>query len=89
MTLYYKETHVTTGDSIHAVLIPDVVHFEIPGGSPLKNTFHEGDKSMKALIYKDTKMQIITHKFKLDDGAKAFETASDPSLAIKVVLDLE
>jgi L-iditol 2-dehydrogenase len=33
--------------------------------------------------------QIITHTFKLDDGAKAFETASDPSLAIKVVLDLE
>ena len=33
--------------------------------------------------------QIITHTFTLDDGAKAFETASDPSLAIKVVLDLE
>lgn len=33
--------------------------------------------------------QIITHKFKLDEGAKAFETAADPSLAIKVVLDLE
>ena len=33
--------------------------------------------------------QIIPHTFKLDDGAKAFETASDPSLAIKVVLDLE
>ena len=32
--------------------------------------------------------QIITHTFTLDDGAKAFETASDPSLAIKVVLDL-
>lgn len=33
--------------------------------------------------------QIITHKYKLDEGAKAFETASDPSIAIKVVLDLE
>jgi L-iditol 2-dehydrogenase len=33
--------------------------------------------------------QIITHQFKLDDGAEAFETAADPSLAIKVVLDLE
>ena len=31
--------------------------------------------------------QIITHTFQLDDGAKAFETA--PSLAIKVVQDLE
>ncbi len=46
---------MTTGDSIHAVLIPDVVHLEIPGGSPLTNHFHEGDTSMKALIYKDTK----------------------------------
>lgn len=33
--------------------------------------------------------KIITHKFKLDDAAKAFETASDPGLAIKVVLNLE
>ena len=33
--------------------------------------------------------QIITHTFKLDDTVEAFETASDPSLAIKVVLDLE
>jgi L-iditol 2-dehydrogenase len=33
--------------------------------------------------------KIITHKFALDDGPKAFEIASDPSLAIKVVLDLE
>ncbi len=33
--------------------------------------------------------QIITHTFQLDDAVKAFETASDPSLAIKVVLDLE
>jgi L-iditol 2-dehydrogenase len=32
---------------------------------------------------------IITHTFKLDDVVEAFETASDPSLAIKVVLDLE
>jgi L-iditol 2-dehydrogenase len=32
--------------------------------------------------------QIITHTFPLDGGPKAFETASDPSLAIKVVLDL-
>src|SRR6266496_1849056 len=33
--------------------------------------------------------QIITHTFPLDDAVQAFETASDPSLAIKVVLDLE
>jgi len=33
--------------------------------------------------------QIITHTFPLDEGPKAFETAADPSLAIKVVLDLE
>ncbi len=33
--------------------------------------------------------QIITHTFPLDDAIQAFETASDPSLAIKVVLDLE
>lgn len=33
--------------------------------------------------------KIITHKFKLADAATAFETASDPSLAIKVILDLE
>lgn len=33
--------------------------------------------------------KIITHKFKLEDGPKAFETASNPNLAIKVVLDLE
>lgn len=33
--------------------------------------------------------QIITHKFKLADAVQAFETASNPSLAIKVVLDLE
>ena len=33
--------------------------------------------------------KIITHKFKLDEATKAFETASDPSLSIKVVLDLE
>jgi len=32
--------------------------------------------------------QIITHTFPLDDAVEAFETASDPSLAIKVVLDL-
>ena len=32
---------------------------------------------------------IITHTFTLDEGPKAFETAADPSLAIKVVLDLE
>ena len=49
---------------------------------------------MRAVIYKDTNRtshvtQIITHTFKLDDAAKAFETVSDPSLAIKVVLDLE
>ncbi|HEY6410518.1 MAG TPA: zinc-binding dehydrogenase [Ktedonobacteraceae bacterium] len=31
---------------------------------------------------------IITHTFPLDEGPKAFETAADPSLAIKVVLDL-
>jgi threonine dehydrogenase-like Zn-dependent dehydrogenase len=33
--------------------------------------------------------QIITHTFQLDDTVEALETASDPSLAIKVVLDLE
>lgn len=33
--------------------------------------------------------KIITHKFKLADAVQAFETASNPSLAIKVVLDLE
>lgn len=33
--------------------------------------------------------KIITHKFKLEDAAKAFETASNPSLALKVILDLE
>ena len=32
---------------------------------------------------------IITHTFTIDDGAQAFETASDPSLAKKVVLGLE
>jgi threonine dehydrogenase-like Zn-dependent dehydrogenase len=46
---------VTTGDSIHTALIPDVVHFAIPGGSPLKNNFHEGDTSTKALIYGEMK----------------------------------
>nr|WP_092068965.1 alcohol dehydrogenase catalytic domain-containing protein [Dendrosporobacter quercicolus]NSL47294.1 alcohol dehydrogenase catalytic domain-containing protein [Dendrosporobacter quercicolus DSM 1736]SDL84131.1 2-desacetyl-2-hydroxyethyl bacteriochlorophyllide A dehydrogenase [Dendrosporobacter quercicolus] len=33
--------------------------------------------------------KIITHRFKLTDAAKAFEIASNQSLAIKVVLDLE
>ena len=33
--------------------------------------------------------QIITHKFLLDDAKKAFEIASDPSVAVKVVFDLE
>jgi L-iditol 2-dehydrogenase len=33
--------------------------------------------------------QIITHTFQLDDAVKAFEVASDPSLSIKVVLNLE
>lgn len=32
---------------------------------------------------------IITHKFNLDEASKAFETASDPSQAIKVVINLE
>lgn len=32
--------------------------------------------------------QIITHTFPLDDAGEAFETASEPSLALKVVLDL-
>src|SRR5437764_12625586 len=35
--------------------MPDVVHVASPGGFPLRNNFHKGDKSMKALIYKDTK----------------------------------
>ena len=33
--------------------------------------------------------KIITHKLKFDDASKAFEVASDPSRALKVVLDLE
>jgi hypothetical protein len=32
--------------------------------------------------------QIITHTSKLDDAIKVFEVVSDPSLAIKVALDL-
>jgi hypothetical protein len=38
---------------------------------------------MKAFMYKDTKTVEV------DEGPKAFETAADPSLALKVVLDLE
>jgi len=33
--------------------------------------------------------KIITHKFKLNEAVKAFETASNPGLVIKVVIDLE
>jgi len=33
--------------------------------------------------------KIVTHKFKQEDAVKAFETASDPNTAIKVIIDLE
>src|SRR2546421_10967513 len=46
---------MTNGDSIHSVVIPDVVHVAIPGESPLKNYFHKGDTLIKAVIYQDTK----------------------------------
>ena len=32
---------------------------------------------------------IITHRFKLSDAQKAFEIASDPAVAIKVIFDME
>jgi len=42
------------------------------------------------LASKNSKVtKIITHKFKLDEASKAFETAANPSLAIKVVINLE
>lgn len=42
------------------------------------------------LTKKKTKIpEIITHKFPLKDAEEAFKTAANPSLAIKVVLDME
>jgi threonine dehydrogenase-like Zn-dependent dehydrogenase len=32
---------------------------------------------------------IITHRFKLSDAKKAFETAANPDVAIKVVFEME
>ena len=33
--------------------------------------------------------KIVTHRYKLSDAKKAFEAASDPSIGIKVVFDME
>lgn len=42
------------------------------------------------LTKKNTEIaEIITHKFTLEDAEKAFETAADPSRAIKVVVNME
>ncbi|MBP1736330.1 MAG: Zn-dependent dehydrogenase [Oscillospiraceae bacterium] len=42
------------------------------------------------LTRKNSKVtEMITHKFPLSDAVQAFKTAADPSVAVKVVLDME
>jgi 2-desacetyl-2-hydroxyethyl bacteriochlorophyllide A dehydrogenase len=53
-------------------------------------TYADIQEVIENLRQKNTRItDIITHHFKLSDAQKAFETASDPTVAIKVVFDME